>query len=804
MALGYPDKYDIGMSYLGLQNLYSIINGDDRFLCERFFAPDIDAEENLKRENIPLFSLESFRPLNEFDLVGFTLAYEMVYTNVLNILDLSGIPLRAKDRTDEHPLVIAGGPVAHNPEPMSPFFDIFHIGDAEENILKLLEVLHDAKKLTRIEKLKRLVREVPSIYVPRFYDEKTRRPMTDFAPAKIKSARVKRLENRHYPSKLIIPFIETVHDRLTVEIMRGCPRGCRFCQASAVYKPVRPRQKDDIVNYIKSQVDQTGYDEVSLLSLSSSDYPDIIPLTIRLARMLEEKRVALSLPSLRPGTFTQQLADAVKTTRKTGLTFAPEAGTERLRAVIRKDITDKDLLDTINLVFKNDWNLIKLYFMIGLPTETDEDIEGIVRLIRQSAAIARKIKGKNSINVTISPFSPKSHTPFQWDEQAPPEVIRKKNDYIKRSIRDNFVNIKLRDPELPFLEGIMGRGGRELSDVIELAYKKGARFDGWSENFQFQLWMDAFNEKAINPLEYLKGRSFSADLPWSHIEMQQSTEYLMKERNRTSNLLKEVKRPEPIILPEEVEANDDDGFGRGRKKLTPRSTSIPSRGRVRVRWGRKGLTRFLSHLDNVRVFERAIRRSRMPVEYSQGYHPHMKLSFGPPLQLGYMSEAEYFDIQLDRPFMPSMAGVLNDCLPDGYYIMNAMSIIDNKQSLSARLNRAVYEVLLDADDSIESGIKDMLARESVEIERETKTEIKKVDIRPAIYKIEYMKESPLAPGYASVLMELGVGNAGYARPSEVLTAGGITDADEMPSLLVIRRDLLYLDDEGNRLTPMEF
>nr|MBN2278604.1 TIGR03960 family B12-binding radical SAM protein [candidate division Zixibacteria bacterium] len=804
LALGYPDKYDIGMSYLGLQNLYSIVNADERFLCERFFAPDIDAEAVMRRENIPCFTLESFTPLKEFDLVGFTLAYEMTFTNVLNILDLSGIPLRAVDRTDHDPLVIAGGPVVHNPEPTAAFFDMFHIGDADENILRLLEVLNDSESLNRIEKLERVVREVSSIYVPHFYDAETRRPLFDFVPSKIKSCRIKKLEGIQYTARPIVPFIEIVHDRLTVEIMRGCPRGCRFCQASAIYKPVRPREKEDIIRQVKNQIEQTGHDEVSLLSLSSSDYPDIIPLTIQLSRMLEELKIALSLPSLRPGTFTQQLAEAVKTTRKTGLTFAPEAGTERLRAVIRKDITDKDLMDTISLVFKNGWKLVKLYFMIGLPTETDEDVEGIVHLIRQAVTIAKNGTGKYTINVTISPFSPKSHTPFQWDEQATPEEIRRKNDYIKRNVRSSLVNIKLRDPELPFIEGIMGRGGRELAEVIETAFKTGARFDGWSENFKFKLWMEAFRKHGLDPYDYMKGRSFSSELPWSHIEMQQSVEYLIKERNRTSTLLKEQKKHVPPLISPDSDPDEDDGFGRGRKKLTPRSTSIPTKSKVRVRWGKRGLTRFLSHLDNVRVFERAIRRSRMPVEYSLGFHPHMKLSFGPPLQLGYMSEAEYFDIQLERPFLPSMADRLDECLPDGYYIIKAMSIIDSKQSLSARLNRAVYEVIVEGDGSIPEKINNLMNRETVEINRETKTEIKTVDIRSAVFKIDYLQKGTIDPGSAGIILELGVGTAGYARPSEVIAAAGLVNASAIPALKIVRKDLLYLDDQGNRLTPMEF
>ncbi len=799
IALGYPDMYEVGMSYLGIQILYNIVNRDDRFLCERFFAPDKDAEEILRRERLPLFTLESARPLKEFDLIGFTLAYEMTATNMLNIIELSGIPLRSLDRSDEHPMVIGGGPIAHNPEPYAPFIDLFYLGDAEENILKILAIVQDTKGRPRRERLEKLTREIDGIYVPQFYDAESGAPLVDFAPEKIKSCHIDNLKREFYGKKPLIPFIETVHDRLTVEIMRGCPRGCRFCQACAVYMPVRRREKDEIILQIHEQLKQTGYDEVSLLSLSSSDYHDIIPLTMQLAYELDKKKVALSLPSLRPGTFTQELADAVKMTRKTGLTFAPEAGTERLRAIIRKDITDQELYDTVELVYKNDWNLIKLYFMIGLPNETDEDINGIVRMVRKLVELGRPHKNKKIINITISPFSPKAHTPFQWDQQPSPEYIREKGEYLKRALHGRTVNIKLRDPNLSLIEGVIGRGDRKIGEVIETAYKKGARFDGWGELYDFEVWRQSFEECGIDYNTYLRGRAFSENLPWSKVQLHRTTEMLMNERNRTSTILREHQQKPAEPAPAKKETDDDDfGFGRTPRKGVARTGVAPTTGNIRFRWGRQGLTRFLSHRDNMRLFERAIRRAQIPAAFSQGYHPHMKLSFGPPLALGYTSEAEYFDLTLDAPFTPYMITALGETLPEGYSIFNAKPIINTRISISGKVNLAVYEALMDKNADYRAKIDELLSRDAIELVREAKEEKKIVDIKPAIRKMEYN------PDDGKITMELALGTAGYARPTEAIAAAGLVAPEIVPTIPIHRREMYYVAEDGSRLTPMEF
>ncbi len=728
----------------------------------------------------------------------------MVYTNLLNILDLAGIPLRAKDRNDKHPLIIAGGPVVNNPEPSAEFIDLFYIGDAEDNIIRICEIVQESKELSREEKLLRLARDVPSVYVPAFYDAATKKPLHDDLPTVIKNNKISKLERRLYPDQPIVPYIDTVHSRLTVEIMRGCPWNCRFCQACAVYRPVRVRPAYDIISQVNTGLRKTGYDEVSLLSLSSADHPEIESLTLKLSRELQSKRIALAFPSMRPGTFTQELATAAKTSRKTGLTFAPEAGTERLRAFIRKNITDQALYDTIELAFRNEWNLVKLYFMVGLPTETDEDIDGIVSMINKVCRIAAGHKGKRALNITLLPFSPKPHTPLQWDAQPHPDEIARKIDRIKRSVKNSFVNFKEHDNRLAFLEGIIGRSDRSMADVIETAFKAGARFDGWSENFDFDLWMQAFKACGVDPHGLLKERSFSERLPWEHIELSVSNEHLKKQRGLSSEILKDPSAPKLKPEPGNSPANDDSAFGRSTKKVIKASSVAPTKNFVRIKWGRKGLTRFLSHLDNLRTIERAIRRASVPVAYSQGFHPHMKLSFGPSLTLGHSSEAEYFDMTLENPFRADIVARLNEALPGGFYVASARALFNDKVSLNSRINRAIYEVELARGKDVQKALDELLNREAVQIEREKKDGIVVIDIRPAVYDLVYSDENINNPDKGLITMTLGIGTGGYARPNEVLVASGLVDAFGVLALKIHRKALFNEDTGGDRRDPMEF
>ncbi len=542
VALAFPDTYEIGMSHLGLKILYHIINAQSSYLAERTFAPWGDMEKQMRERGIPLYSLESFRPVREFDIVGFSLQYEMNYTNVLNMLDLAGIPIFSRERREGDPLVIAGGPCALDPEPMADFIDAFVIGEAEEAILELLESFEDFKRDggARKDLLDHWAR-IEGVYIPSLYEaeydgEKFRRiaPRLN-APETVKRIWIKDLETAPFPTDPPVSFIEAVHDRLIVEIMRGCSRGCRFCHAGTAYRPVRERSVEGICRLVEEGLAKTGYDAITLASLSSTDYSEIEKLVGTLTRRLSDRRVSISLPSLRLDSFSIGIAEKIQEVRKSGFTFAPEAATDRLRRVINKDYTEEEMFGSLENALRAGWDVFKLYFMLGLPSETDEDIAAIASLIERIRTMGRKLRGKRfRTNISLSAFVPKPHTPFQWENVVDERNLQDKYSAITSRIRHRDVKISWREPSLCLLEALLSRGDRRTGDAIYGAWKRGARFDGWSSELNMDAWGQAMSECGIDfgrATNFMYGPDDA--LPWDHIESGVNKSYLLKELERS-------------------------------------------------------------------------------------------------------------------------------------------------------------------------------------------------------------------------------------------------------------------------------
>lgn len=551
--LCFPDVYEVGMSHLGLQILYFLLNDRDDTYCERAFSVWHDMEKAMRENNYPLFSLETSSSAKEFDFIGFTLQYEMSFTNIVNMIDMSGVSIFSKDRQDSDPIICAGGPCAYNPEPLAEIVDFFYIGEGEVNLNRILDIYKENKYQggTKEDFLIKIL-DVEGVYVPKFYDVtyncdgtiNSFTPNNEKAPAIIKKVMCKELDNSFYPKAQLVPLIETVHDRVTLEVFRGCMRGCRFCQAGYVYRPVREKSVNTLTDQAKQLVENSGHEEISLVSLSTGDYSNFKGLSDNLIDMFKEESVNISLPSLRIDAVNIELMEKVQGVRKSSLTFAPEAGTQRLRDVINKGLSEDEILNGSKMAFEHGWNRVKLYYMIGLPTENNEDIEGIVTL---SENIVEKYyeTGKKSrpvsLVVSTSCFVPKPFTPFQWEPQDEYGVFMDKQKLIKKTFRKKQIKYNYHDARLSALEGAIARGDRKVGVAIVEAFKMGARFDGWTEHFKYDLWVEAFQKAGISIEFYAnRKREFSERLPWQHIDIGVSTEYLKKE---FENAIKEEVTP---------------------------------------------------------------------------------------------------------------------------------------------------------------------------------------------------------------------------------------------------------------------
>lgn len=542
-AFCFPDIYEIGMSHLGMKILYGLINDREDSWCERVFAPDVDMEEQMRKNNVPLFALESGDYIKNFDIIGFTLMYELCYTNVLNMLDLAGIPLYSKDRTELAPIICVGGPCACNPEPIADFVDIVFLGDGEDSTNAVLDLLKECKKkgATKQEFLLK-AKDITGVYVPSFYKDSYNADGTlkelvpiNGAPEKVKKSVVSDMNKCYYPKEFVVPFISIVHDRAVEEIFRGCIRGCRFCQAGFIYRPIREKSVETINAQSKSLIDSTGYDELSLCSLSTSDHSQVNEMLTSLIDWTVKDKINLSLPSLRVDNFSDELVDKLNKVRKSGLTFAPEAGTQRLRDVINKNVTQEEVINTCTKAFDNGWTTVKLYFMMGLPTETMEDIEGIANLgmdvLHAFYNNPNRQKGTGlQVNISCSSFIPKPFTPFQWEPEDTMESLKVKQKHLLESIPSKKIKVSYHETPTSLLEGVLARGDRRLSAVIYSAFKDGCKFDSWDEHFKFASWMKAFEENNLDPYFYTqRKRDFSEVLPWDHLDYGISRKFLEKE-----------------------------------------------------------------------------------------------------------------------------------------------------------------------------------------------------------------------------------------------------------------------------------
>ena len=756
-CLIFPDLYEIGMSHQGLQILYHILNSREKTTAHRAYVPDIDMEQELRSQGLPLFSLEARAPLAAYDVLGISLPYELCYTNILTVLNLAGVPFWAAERTEAHPLILGGGSCSFNPEPVAEFFDAIVLGDGEDIIHAIAELLAAAKegRWPRDMALERLARltgvYVPSLFKPRYAQD--RLVAVESLHPDIPFVRRNVLPRLHAPSVLrhpLVPVVRPVHDRLGVEIARGCTRGCRFCQAGITYRPVRERTLEEIMELANAGIAHSGFEELGLLSLSTGDFSCLDALMATLMDRFADSFVSVSMPSMRVGTLTPEIMEQIKRVRKTGFTIAPEAGSDRLRQVINKGITEEDLLATCRDAFALGWKLIKLYFMVGLPTETGADVEGIVQLARKARVQAGQGKGRPvQVNLGVAAFVPKPHTPFQWEEQISLEESKVRINRLKQMLPRQGYKLKWHDPEQSFLEGVFARGDRRLSRLIEAAWRMGARLDGWSERFDLALWRRAAAECGLVMEAYLQQRPMDAVLPWDHLHSGVDRSFLEAERAKAFaqqytpdcrvhgcqgcglcdfKTVRPVMHERPAVPPPSPRPA-------GKEQGKPHKVYA-----YRVWYTRLGDSRFYGHLELIQLIFRSLQRARLPLLFSSGFNPSPRVSFSQALPVGVESLAEFFDMELSCPLasLEETAALLNDRLPATIRVQTvepAPRGVAMSSTASYTLTAATYP------DGLRRSIADFLDRDSFVIDRFRKNRHRAVDLRPLVTRLEFDQET---------------------------------------------------------------
>lgn len=779
IALAFPDLYDLGLGNLGLLILYAILNELPWCWAERAYAPAADMEAALRARRIPLLSQESKTPLGHLDGIGFTLQSELTYTNILNMLDLAQVPLRSAQRGEHAPLVFAGGPCAFNPEPLAPFMDFFVIGDGEEAVVEVAQAFRETAGQSRRARLEALAR-IEGVYVPALYPFETLadgriRPAPGAAP--VRKRLIRDLNAAAYPTKLIVPFTHQVHDRAGLEVLRGCTHGCRFCQAGMTTRPVRERGLETLDALLEKLIRETGYEETSLLSLSTCDYSRAQALVGQAAARAAGADMSVSLPSLRLDTFAVELADKVADIRRSGLTFAPEAATPRLRAVINKWIPDEDLFNAAEEVFRRGWKHLKLYFMIGLPTETDDDVLAIVDLCARTLDRVRAINRSAQINTGISTFVPKPFTPFQWAEQLGLEEIRRRQALLQDGFfRHRALRFGRHHPFSTLIEGLITRSDRRAADLLEAAWRRGARFDGWDEWRNETAWEQAIEETGASVEDALRARGPSERLPWDHIDVLVSKAWLRNDWQAALELrhapdcrggecrncgLNETERDlcRRMWMRAAEAGLESSGAVPAPSEPHVERQEPPAVQRLRFRIGRSGEARFLSNRELMTAWSRALRRAAFPLSYSQGFHAHPKITFSSAPALGEESECDYMDVVLRTPVSAAEAlQRLAAALPAGMHVFDSDVVPLNAPSLMASVTGFSYTLVIgESLETVQARVDDVLARPRIELEREGKMtrrgvrRVSTVDVRPMIRRMA------VRPGRDGALVDVEVG-----------------------------------------------